>query len=112
MTAQGNNIKSYKFDANPDHTHFIIYDDLAVAAHTANAPNKETAILSSMINLNCEDGLMNYDQFRNRIESLFTRSLTYYKRRLFKLSKNLNYLEIYRYHVFFFTINLIMLRRS
>jgi hypothetical protein len=58
IRASGNKLtgKTFRFDLNPDHTHFIIYNE---------KNNSEQ---------------MNYNSFRNRLESLFTKSLSHYKR--------------------------------
>ena len=65
LTSSGNKTtgKNYRFDVNPDHSHLIIYDDLKPV------DNSE------------EIDRLGYDQFRNKIENLFTRSLGYYKRK-------------------------------
>lgn len=47
----------YRFDLNADHTHFLIYD----------ASKNDTEH-------------MNYTLFRYRVESLFTKSLSHYRR--------------------------------
>jgi len=57
--------KVYRFDVNSDHTNFLIYDEDS---------SKLTETDDSSIQLS-------YDQFRNRVESLFTRCLSSYKRR-------------------------------
>lgn len=61
-----------RFDINPDHTHFIIYDDLSDAIGDING-------FTSISNLNNNEYL-SYARFRDKIESLFTRSLNYYKK--------------------------------
>ena len=67
LTASGNKSfgKVHRFDVNSNHTHFIIYDDL----------EKVT---------NDEKQEITYDEFRNRTLMLFTRSLSYYRKKLFK----------------------------
>lgn len=57
--------KVYRFDVNSDHTNFLIYDEDS---------SRLTDTDDSSIQLS-------YDQFRNRVESLFTRCLSSYKRR-------------------------------
>lgn len=63
--------KNYKFDINPDHTHFLIYDDCQASSAAAASESDQ-------------DGSMSYDTFRDRVEALFTRSLTYYKNKTSK----------------------------
>lgn len=75
IPASGNKTDSngFRFDINPDHTHFIIYDD------------------SRRLDRPTEDDLETFDVFRDRIESLLTRSLSYYRRRTTKrCNKNFN----------------------
>jgi hypothetical protein len=74
--------KIYKFDVNPSHTHLIIYDDVSQqkVSESVAIPN-----LGSITNLVTENTELTYDRFRNRIEYLLTRSLTHYKRKIFKL---------------------------
>ncbi|CAF0859038.1 unnamed protein product [Brachionus calyciflorus] len=74
LTASGNktNKNMYRFDINPDHTHFIIYDDL-------NNNSNDLIGVSSMVNIADTEGL-SYDRFRDKVESLLTRSLSYYKK--------------------------------
>lgn len=74
MTASGNktNKNMLRFDINPDHTHFIIYDDLSDSIGDING-------FTSISNLNNNEYL-SYARFRDKIESLFTRSLNYYKK--------------------------------
>lgn len=73
MTASGNktNKNMPRYDINPDHTHFIIYDDISDYLG-------ESIGLSSMTINNLEG--LSYNRFRDKIESLFTRSLNYYKK--------------------------------
>lgn len=67
--------KAYKFDVNPDHTHFIIYDDES---------KKPMSMDASLSNLNHDEHMLSRDEFRSKLEYLFTRSLSYYKRQLTK----------------------------
>lgn len=80
LTASGNKAakNTFRFDVNPDHTHFIIYDDLP------NNNQTEIGGFSSLTSINVvgTNDQLSYDQFRDKIESLFTRSLAYYKRKL------------------------------
>ena len=64
LTASGNKSfgKVHRFDVNSNHTHFIIYDDLSTE----------------------HKNLLSYDEFRNKTELFFTRSLTYYRKKLLK----------------------------
>lgn len=82
MTASGNktNKNMYRFDVNPDHTHFIIYDDLSNASDALG--------FSSLTNINLDS--LSYDRFRDRIESLLTRSLSYYSKK--KIEKSGKYI--------------------
>ncbi|RNA27855.1 transient receptor potential cation channel subfamily M member 2-like isoform X2 [Brachionus plicatilis] len=74
LTASGNktNKNMLRFDINPDHTHFIIYDDLSESMG-------DTTGFSSVSNLNNLETLT-YCRFRDKMESLLTRSLNYYKK--------------------------------
>jgi hypothetical protein len=51
--------KLQRFDLNADHSHAIIYDDIMLE----------------------NDDQISYDEFRNKLEFLFTKSLSYYKHR-------------------------------
>lgn len=67
LTASGNKSfgKVHRFDVNSNHTHFVIYDDLE------KITNEEKQEIT-------------YDEFRNKTVMLFTRSLSYYRKKLFK----------------------------
>lgn len=69
IPASGNKSESsgFRFDINPDHSHFIIYDD-----------SRPT-----------DDELECFEVFRDCIESLLIRPLSYYKRKSTKLGKPL-----------------------
>jgi hypothetical protein len=69
--------KSYKFDMNPDHTHAVIYDDYAQQNSMANQNEATMA--------NEENSPPSYNQFRDQVESLLTRSLSFYKRKDIKI---------------------------
>lgn len=59
----------FRFDINPDHTHFIIYDDLKRNRSDDN------------------EQVESYTVFRDRVESLLTRPLNYYKKKTKKCKK-------------------------
>lgn len=59
----------FRFDINPDHTHFIIYDDLKRNRSDDN------------------EQVESYTVFRDRVESLLTRPLNYYKKKTKKCIK-------------------------
>jgi len=61
--------KVTRFDINEEHTHLLILDDLGVAD-------------------NDEGNQLNFDQFRNKVEWLFTRPLSYYRRKVLNTSKS------------------------
>ena len=69
--------KTYKFDANPDHTHFIIYEDEILQT----VGKKPIDLTSSINNLSSDDGCWRHEEFRSRLEYLFTRSLKSYMRK-------------------------------
>ena len=90
VTASGNKTMGksgqYRFDVNPDHTHFIVYDDVTPAAAVAAGRPSETLTVGDQQQQQ-QQAPIEIDQFRYLIESLLTRSLTYYKKRVFKLGK-------------------------
>ena len=57
--------KSTRFDVNPGHTHLIIFDDSQVPTDAADETIK-----------------LDFNYFRNRLESLFTCTLGYYRRKV------------------------------
>jgi hypothetical protein len=69
LTASGNRTsgKEFRFDANPNHTHMIIYNDTSVNEAKVSEGTAQR---------------IEYNSFRCRVESLLTRSLSYYKRKL------------------------------
>ena len=88
ITASGNRINgksNYRFDINPDHTHFIIYDDISAKKETTNL---NTSLVVGANPTPDDLSTIDYDLFRNMIESLFTRSLSYYKRKLYDKNDN------------------------
>ncbi len=90
VTASGNKTMGksgqYRFDVNPDHTHFVIYDDVTPAVAAARSSTVETGGGGSVDQQ--QQPQMEIDHFRYWIESLLTRSLVYYKKRVFKLAGN------------------------
>ena len=69
ITAAGNKNHGghYRFDANSDHTHFLIFDEDSFKQENDDSKFQIT-----------------YDQYRNKLESLFTWCLTTFKRKIGK----------------------------